>query len=99
MPQFATRKCLATMVAALAAGAASADVTYEQSFAIEAGGMMSMLGSTGSSTTSISGDKAYTESKVEPKSKMMASLGGDLDTTTILRAGDRRRPALCRSIM
>lgn len=85
MPQFATRKGLATLIAALAAGAASADVTYEQSISIEAGGMMSMLGASGTSTTSISGDRARSESKMEPKSKMMAAMSQNMDTTTIIR--------------
>lgn len=85
MPQFTSRKCLATMIAGLAAGAVSADVTFEQSVSIEAGGVLSMLGASGTTTTSISGDKAWSESKMEPKSKMMASFGQDLDTTTIMR--------------
>jgi hypothetical protein len=69
----------------LYAGSAAADVTLTQAVRIDAGGTLAMLGSSGTSTTSISGDKARVDNRMEAASGMMARFAGNMDASTILR--------------
>ena len=69
----------------LGASAASADVTLTQTVRIDAGGTLAMMGSSGTSTTLISGDKARVDNRMEAASGMMARFAGNMDSSMILR--------------
>ena len=70
------------------APAAFADVTYHQNFNVSATGMMSMMGSSGTLTTMVSGDHARTENNIESTSAMMRRLAKNANTATIIRLDD-----------
>ncbi|MEE4173670.1 MAG: hypothetical protein V2I57_05405 [Xanthomonadales bacterium] len=70
---------------ALCSGAAAADVTLTQAVRIDAGGTLAMLGSSGTSTTFISGEKARVDNRMEASSGMMAAFAGNMDSSMILR--------------
>ncbi len=74
-----------TFLAILASANAFADVTMKQRIEVEAGGVMSMLASEGTMTTSISNDKSWSESRMESKSRLMGSFAPNLDSSTIMR--------------
>jgi hypothetical protein len=66
------------------AGASAADVTLTQAIRIDAGGTLAMLGSSGTSTTFVSGEKARVDNRMEA-SGMMARFAGNMDSSMILR--------------
>lgn len=81
------------LVGGLLASTASplrADVTIEQKLDISAGGAMSMMASTGTITTQISGERARTDNEVEMKSAMMRRFAGNGETATIVRLDQDR---------
>jgi len=67
---------------------AFADVTYHQNFSVSATGMMSMMGSSGTMTTMVSGDHARTENNIESTSAMMRKFAKNANTATIVRLDD-----------
>jgi hypothetical protein len=73
------------IAAVLAAGSSFADVTMQQRVSVEAGGVMSLFSSESTVTSSISSDRSRTETQTESKSKLMGSIGGNLDTVSIMR--------------
>lgn len=74
-----------TFLTVLSSTNAFADVTMKQRIEVEAGGVMSMLASEGTMTTSISGDKSWSESRMESKSSFMGSFAQNLDSSSIMR--------------
>jgi len=62
-----------------------ADITLSHNFRLEAGGMMSMLGSEGTVTTSISGDKSRTDSIIESKSSFLSAFAKNAGGAQITR--------------
>src|SRR5262245_6209730 len=80
------RALLGGAVAATLAIAAHADVTMQERMAVTGAGMMQMMNMTGSTTTTISGDRARTESSLQFQSGLMRTFaGGAGDTTQIVR--------------
>lgn len=75
-------------VCGAAAPAAFADVTLHQNFTVSATGIMSMMGSSGTMTTMVSGDRARTENNVESNSAMMRRFAKNANTATIVRLDD-----------
>lgn len=75
-------------VCGVTAPAAFADVTYHQSFSVSATGMMSMMGSSGTLTTMVSGNRARTENNIESTSAMMRKFAKNANTATIIRLDD-----------
>jgi len=67
---------------------AFADVTLHQNFTVSATGIMSMMGSSGTMTTMVSGDRARTENNVESNSAMMRRFAKNANTATIVRLDD-----------
>lgn len=74
--------CVAT------APAAFADVTYHQNISVSASGMMSMMGSNGTLTMMVSGDRARTENTIESTSAMMKKFAKNANTANIIRLDD-----------
>jgi hypothetical protein len=66
-----------------------ADVTLEQKVNVSASGAMSMMGSTGTVTTIISGDRARTENHMESTSSMMKKFAKNMNTATIVRLDEQ----------
>jgi len=62
-----------------------ADLRMDHRFSLEAGGMMSMLASEGTVTTSISGDKSRTDSTVESKSAFLSAFAKNAGGAQITR--------------
>ncbi len=85
-----------TIIAACSASAPSAfaDVTLHQNFSVSASGMMSMMGSNGTVTTVISGDRARTENQIESTSSFMRKFAKNANTATIVRLDDERMLSL-----
>ncbi len=77
------RFCLA--VPLLLAYPAFADVSFDQRFTIQAGGAMSMLGSEGTSSTQISGNKARMDSTISMKSALASCVSGSGKSGSIVR--------------
>ena len=78
--------CLAmASVMDLAVGPAAADVTMKQRVEIQAGGAMSMMNSASNVTTSVAGDKARTETRMEEKSGLIGSFMKKMNSTNITR--------------
>lgn len=75
-------------VCGVTAPAAFADVTFHQNFNVSATGMMSMMGSSGTLTTMVSGNHARTENNIESTSAMMRKLAKNANTATIVRLDD-----------
>jgi len=69
---------------------ALADVTLQQNVTVSASGAMSMMGSTGTVTTIISGDRGRTENQMESTSKLMKRFAKNLNTATIVLLDDER---------
>jgi len=69
---------------------AVADVTLQQNVTVSASGAMSMMGSTGTVTTIISGDRARTENQMESTSRMMRKFAKNLNTATIVLLDEDR---------
>ena len=72
-------------MAVLASANTVADVTMQQRIEVEAGGAMSMLASEGTTTTSISNDKSWSESRMESNSSFMNSFTPNRDNFSIMR--------------
>ncbi|HEX7116020.1 MAG TPA: hypothetical protein VF193_12885 [Steroidobacter sp.] len=60
-----------TVAAILSAGAASADVTIEERMSLSGAGMMKMMNMTGTTVTTIAGDRARTETNMRFESGLM----------------------------
>ncbi len=73
---------------------AFADVTLHQSVSISASGAMSMMGSTGTVTTVISGDRGRTENRMESTSKLMKKFAKNANTATIVLLDDELMQSL-----
>ena len=71
-----------------------ADVTIQQNFTVSASGIMSMMGSSGTLTTSISGDRGRTENNIESTSSMMKKFAKNMNTATIVRLDEQRMLSL-----
>jgi len=69
---------------------AQSDITLQQSVNVEASGAMSMMGSEGTMTTMVSGDRGRTENQMESKSALMKKLAKSANTATIVLLGDDR---------
>jgi len=70
---------------------ASADVTIEQKFNVDAGGALSMAAMDGTTVTAIATDKSRTDSDLKFKSGMMQTFAGGVGkTTTIVRLDEER---------
>ncbi len=67
-----------------------ADVTMQQDVTVSASGAMSMMGSKGTVTTMISGDRGRTENQMESTSKMMRKFAKNMNTATIVLLDDER---------
>ncbi len=67
-----------------------ADVTLHQNVTVSASGMMSMMGSSGTVTTVISGDHGRTENQMESTSSLMKKFAKNMNTATIVRLDDER---------
>jgi hypothetical protein len=85
MFKFQSRALIIGLATTLTAGTAAADVTMKQRIEVQAGGAMSMMNSTSYATTSLSGDKARSETRMEAKSGMMGRLMKNMDSTNITR--------------
>ncbi len=67
-----------------------ADVTLQQDITVSASGMMSMMGSSGTVTTMISGDRGRTENQMESTSSMMRKFAKNVNTATIVLLDDEK---------
>lgn len=67
---------------------AVADVTLKQNVTVTAGGAMSMMGSSGTVTTVISGDRGRTENQVQSNSAMIRKFAKNANTATIVLLDD-----------
>jgi hypothetical protein len=65
-----------------------ADVTLKQDVTVTAGGAMSMMGSSGTITTMISGDRGRTENQVESNSALIRKFAKNANTATIVLLDD-----------
>lgn len=65
-----------------------ADVTLKQNVTVTAGGAMSMMGSSGTVTTMVSGDRGRTENNVESNSAMIRKFAKNVNTATIILLDD-----------
>jgi hypothetical protein len=72
------------------APSAFADVTLHQNVTVSASGVMSMMGSKGTVTTVISGDRARTENQMESTSSMMKKFAKNVNTATIVSLDEER---------
>lgn len=82
--------CALSGLLTLAAGTARADVTLESTIAVEGVGAMAMGNLTGTTRTTISGDKSRTDSDIQMKSRLVRMLAHSAvgPTATIVRLGD-----------
>ena len=71
-----------------------ADVTMQQNITVSATGMMSMMGSKGTVTTIISGDRGRTENQMESTSSMMRKFARNANTATIVLLDDEKMLSL-----
>ena len=77
---------LSCAVALIAAGAAHADITLEERMSVSGAGLMKMANMSGTTTTTIAGDRARTDSNLEFESGMMRTLArGAGQTSEIVR--------------
>ena len=67
---------------------AVADVTLKQNVTVSASGAMSMMGSTGTMTTMVSGDRGRTENQVESNSALIRKFAKNVNTATIVLLDD-----------
>jgi hypothetical protein len=65
-----------------------ADITLKQNVTVSASGAMSVMGSKGMVTTTISGDRGRTENQMESTSKLIRKFAKNLNTATIVRLDD-----------
>lgn len=65
-----------------------ADVTLKQNITVSASGSMSMMGSSGTVTTVVSGDRGRTENQVESNSAMIRKFAKNVNTATIVLLDD-----------
>ncbi len=72
-------------VCTLTAPSVFADVTWHQNITVSASGMMSMMGSNGTMTTTVSGERARTENHMESTSSLMRKFAKNMNTATIVR--------------
>jgi hypothetical protein len=72
----------------LQAPLAVADVTLKQNVTVSASGAMSMMGSSGTVTTVISGDRGRTENHMESNSAMIRKFAKNVNTATIVLLHD-----------
>lgn len=79
------RTTFVTALGLVSALTVHADVLQEQRFDFEAAGMLSMLGSSGTTRSLLSGDKARSETVAKSKSKVMSMFAGDLSSADITR--------------
>lgn len=70
------------------APSAVADVTLKQNITVSASGSMSMMGSSGTMTTVVSGDRGRTENQVESNSAMIRKFAKNVNTATIVLLDD-----------
>lgn len=73
---------------------AQSDITLRQSIKVEASGAMSMMGSEGTVTTMVSGDRGRTENQMESNSALMKKFAKNANTATIVLLGDDRMISL-----
>lgn len=78
------------LLAAFLASPLHADLWTEHNIKVDGGGSLKVLSSEGTVQTWISGRKSRSESRMESKSKMMAIMGQDLDSTSITRIDEAR---------
>ena len=67
---------------------AVADVTLKQNVTVSASGAMSMMGSSGTMTTMVSGDRGRTENQVESNSALIRKFAKNVNTATIVLLDD-----------
>ena len=91
---------LGGVIAAMLGAAAQADVTIEERLSVSGAGMMKMANMSGTTTTSISGQRARTESNLQFESGMMRALARGvgqsteivrLDQDTLYSVNDRKK--------
>ncbi len=71
------RRCLGLAGSALlCASAVQADVTIKQHLSMDGGGLMKMMNMSGETATTISGDRARTQSNLEMESRLMRMFSG-----------------------
>jgi hypothetical protein len=82
--------CALSGLLTLAAGIARADVTVQNTIAVEGAGAMAMGNLTGTTRTTISGDKSRTDSDIQMKSRLVRMLAHNAvgPSATIVRLGD-----------
>lgn len=66
-------------------GQVQADITIEQKFTMDGGGMMSLFATSGVVRTEIAGDRSRTDSQLQSQSRLMRQFGADTDTASITR--------------
>lgn len=71
-------------------GTCWADVTLQQNISVEAGGSMSVMNSTGTVTTAVSGNRGRTENRMESTSKLMKTFAKNVNTATIVLLEDEK---------
>ncbi|HET9447182.1 MAG TPA: hypothetical protein VFO35_13020 [Steroidobacteraceae bacterium] len=86
---FRSRLLAACVAGLLASAAAHADVTMQEQMSLSGSGMMKMANMTGTTTTTISGDRARTESNMRFESGLMRTFAGGMgDHVEIVRLGE-----------
>ena len=90
MKSLSVRILIVLAVSSINIPSAVADVTLQQNVTVSASGAMSMMGSNGTVTTIISGDRGRTENQMESTSKLMKRFAKNLNTATIILLDDER---------
>lgn len=90
MNLFKNRNILIPVFFLAMTGSCWADVTLEQSVSLEGGGAMSVMNSTGTMTTAVSGKRGRTENRMESSSKLMKAFAKNVNTATIVLLEDEK---------
>ena len=89
VPRARSRTLLA-LVPVVCISAAHGDVTMEQRLRVEGTGLMKMINMSGQTVTTISGDRARTDSDIKMESRLMRMFGGSGPTAEIVRLDEEK---------
>ena len=90
MKLHAVQKPLVILCSLALSGACLADVTIEQKVMVEGSGSMSVMNSTGTVLTAVSGKRGRTENRMESDSRMMKAFAKNVNTATIVLLEDEK---------
>jgi len=90
MKSFKSKNILVPVFFLAMTGSCWADVTLEQSVSVVGGGAMSVMNSTGTVTTAVSGNRGRTENRMESTSRLMKTFAKNANTATIVLLDDEK---------